>query len=1139
VTDGEGGSVTKRGVLYAPTSSGLSLTLGTSGVTEVDMGQDTGGFGQVVTGLSPQTGYSFVAFATNSIGTGYSAASTFVTTSAPSSLVVTTTSDALNPGNGLTSLRQAINYADSLSGDQTITFSSLFNTPQTITLNSSLGMLDVTKVAGLSGSITIDGPGAGLLSVSGGSATRVFYQNGGTATLSGLTVTGGAGGGGNGGGIFKKSGVLTLTDSTVSGNTGSGGGGIYEGSGTLTLTDCTVAGNTASNFGGGIEVSSGTATLTDCTVTGNSSPSGGGLFNFAGTTTLIDCTVAGNSAGNGSGLWNNRGSVTIGNSIVSGNTSSGDIDGSYSGSHNFIGVNAMGVGAMLAPLGNYGGPTQTMPPLPGSPVIGVVPANTAGTPAIDQRGLARDTTKATDIGAVETLPLVVNTTADGNIAADGTLTLRQALNLAAVDLGNETITFDPTAFNIPQTITLANGPLALSDTGGTIAISGPSAGVTISGGGLGGVFVIGGGTTASLANLTITGGGIADYGTLTLTGVTLTGNQAVGNDNQQGGGALFVGTSASAVLVNSTLVANSSIHAGGAIEDLGSVVVTDSTFTGNSAPYGGAIDTYGNVGSITAGGTIFAGDSATFGPEIYDTGPVNSLGNNLVAVTDASSGWIAGDLTGTSSAPLAARLGTLGSYGGPTRTVPLLLGSPAIGAGAAFAGISTDQRGVARPGTAPDIGAFETQTPTVTVTDVGGTYAGAAYGATGASVVGPNGTALSSFGHPDLSYTYYAGTLNAGQLATATPLGGAPSNAGNYTVVAAFTSDVVGYRNAVSPPVNFAIIQAEAMVVVTRYTVTYDGQAHAATGTATGVNGINLVADLNLDATHHFGAGSYLDAWTFHDPAGNYKDAGGTVSDAIAKVHLTVSTIVGTTDIGHGGAVPTPTVSYSGFVNGENASVITGVPTFNGLPTTSSSAGVYPITALITGLSASNYDFPTVVPATINVHPVITDIQVEWGLQSMSILNLNRDLPFSDITGFKVLFSDPVNIASSGFSLTSTANGPAYAPALVGNGQSVTSATWTVGTIGIDRLLLALQTSNITASAASTLALMGTTSLAFSVLPGDFNGDGVVSSADMVGVNAEIPLTYDVWADITGTGTVTSSDVTIVRSKIGTKLPPH
>jgi len=154
-------------------------------------------------------------------------------------------------------------------------------------------------------------------------------------------------------------------------------------------------------------------------------------------------------------------------------------------------------------------------------------------------------------------------------------------------------------------------------------------------------------------------------------------------------------------------------------------------------------------------------------------------------------------------------------------------------------------------------------------------------------------------------------------------------------------------------------------------------------------------------------------------------------------------------------------------------------------------------------------------------------------------LNLSRDLPFATITGFQVNFSDLVNITGTGLSLTSTADGPTYAPTLVGSGQSTNYASWNLPTaIGIDRLMLALDQADITATAASSLTLFGTSSLAFSVLPGDFNGDGVVSAADMTGVNNEIGQAYDVWADLYGIGKVNFSDVHKARSEIGTELPP-
>jgi hypothetical protein len=102
-------------------------------------------------------------------------------------------------------------------------------------------------------------------------------------------------------------------------------------------------------------------------------------------------------------------------------------------------------------------------------------------------------------------------------------------------------------------------------------------------------------------------------------------------------------------------------------------------------------------------------------------------------------------------------------------------------------------------------------TPSVSVTDAGGTFNTNPFPATNASVtgVGTDGT-LASFGSSTLSYSYYAGTLTtAAQVAAATPLaGGAPVDAANYTVVAHYTSNNADYTNADSCPVNFTIKQA-------------------------------------------------------------------------------------------------------------------------------------------------------------------------------------------------------------------------------------------------------------------------------------------------------------------------------------------
>src|SRR5205814_9251314 len=73
--------ITTRGVLYAPTASNANPALGGPGVTEVDDAvSSTGVFSESVSGLTPATGYSFVAFATNSVGTTYSSPVTTFTT---------------------------------------------------------------------------------------------------------------------------------------------------------------------------------------------------------------------------------------------------------------------------------------------------------------------------------------------------------------------------------------------------------------------------------------------------------------------------------------------------------------------------------------------------------------------------------------------------------------------------------------------------------------------------------------------------------------------------------------------------------------------------------------------------------------------------------------------------------------------------------------------------------------------------------------------------------------------------------------------------------------------------------------------------------------------------------------------------
>ena len=192
-------------------------------------------------------------------------------------------------------------------------------TPQTIKLSSTL---ELTETAGPE---MIDGPGASVVTISGNNAVGVFDVLGDvTATLSGLTISGGmnnqSGGGiynggmltvtnciftnntsGSEGGAIANPGTLTLTNSTIANNTAPFGGGI-DNEGTLTVNGSTLESNMANNsggYGGGIDNNDGAmATLTNTTVEMNSAVvDGGGIFNAGSSTlTITDSTLSGNSA---------------------------------------------------------------------------------------------------------------------------------------------------------------------------------------------------------------------------------------------------------------------------------------------------------------------------------------------------------------------------------------------------------------------------------------------------------------------------------------------------------------------------------------------------------------------------------------------------------------------------------------------------------------------------------------------------------------------------------------------------------------------------------------------------------------------------------------------------------------------------
>lgn len=227
------------------------------------------------------------------------------------------------------------------------------------------------------------------------------------------------------GGAIVNDGDLSITSSTLHGNTCEGlGGGILTFSGTVMIEASTISHNTADVAGGGIAHFDGTIGVLNSTLSGNAAGLlfGGGLVTFA-SVDMLHATIVLNAAGDsGGGISNLGADVTFANTIVAANTVGGspdDIAGAVTGAFSLIGNaatsggltdgvagNIVGVNPAMVfdfSLANNGGPTQTHALLCGGEAID------AGDPLLvefipyDQRGagFARISGCSVDIGAYE------------------------------------------------------------------------------------------------------------------------------------------------------------------------------------------------------------------------------------------------------------------------------------------------------------------------------------------------------------------------------------------------------------------------------------------------------------------------------------------------------------------------------------------------------------------------------------------------------------------------------------------------------------------------------------------------------------------------------------------------------------------
>jgi hypothetical protein len=275
-----------------------------------------------------------------------------------------------NDGTNHCTLRAAIEAANSHPGDDAISFDIPTTDPG---FNSTTGVFTITftsPLPDLSTNLSIDGPGAGKLTVhanaTGSNNFRVFNVTlAGTVSFSDITISGGLfNSGGSGAGIQNaNTATVNITNCVVANNFAlGGGGGISIISGTVNVSRTTFDSNGTTGGGAAIANGSGTLNTTDCTFTANSAGGGGALgaiSNNTGNTTITNCTFSSNSSGRGGALVSfGSGIVTVNNSTFTGNSATlggGGAIASLGGTTNLNNCTIIGNMAVNSPDGGAGG----------------------------------------------------------------------------------------------------------------------------------------------------------------------------------------------------------------------------------------------------------------------------------------------------------------------------------------------------------------------------------------------------------------------------------------------------------------------------------------------------------------------------------------------------------------------------------------------------------------------------------------------------------------------------------------------------------------------------------------------------------------------------------------------------------------
>jgi MBG domain (YGX type)/Domain of unknown function (DUF4214) len=845
-----------------------------------------------------------------------------ITDSTPGSFTLegggpTTNYRALTINSGVTASISGVNF----DGFDTTTDGAILDVEGTLTLDNS--QLFSSSTTGNGGGVLVNG----TLTAEG----CVFeFLSGGSECLGGAIVNNGTlnviGGGfgncsGEDGGAIGSLGAssLDVNGSLFIDNTASFvGGAIYcYGS---TITDSTITGNSASNNGGGIYLNAGTLTLTNDTIASNTTPSGSagaGVLLGLATVLLNNTIVAQNTAGSveadigtvgGPGL---NGSIDSSSShnLIGNTTVSGISDGS---SGNMIGTSGSPMNAMLNGPALNGASVVSLSLQTGSPAIGAglvadaVDPTTGDPLQFDQRGMGfpRVVNNSVDIGSFQTQSTAVASTLTVSAATGtygGTTTLSAHLTSGGSNVGGELVDFhlgsidlgEATSDNVTGIAQISNVSLTAFDAG-----------------------TFTGDITASFAGDSnfASSNGSADL-VVNPASLTITAN----NQTKVYGDALPTLTASYTGFVNG---------------DTSASLTTAPTITTTATP---ASHVSGNPYSITASAAVDSNYTISYvaGTLSVTTAPLTITADNQTKVYGAALPTLTASYTGFVNGDTSASLTTAPTIVTTATAASHVPGSPySITASSA---VDTDYTisyvaGSLSVTTAPLTITANNQTkvygaalPTLTAS-----YTGFVNGDTSASLATP----------PTLVSTATAASHVAGSPYAITASGAIDAD---YTI-----SYVAG---------NLSVTTAPLTITANSFTIAFGQNNPTLTASYSGfVNGdtsASLTTPVSLSTVPSMTIpGVYnIFATGAADPDYSITENLGELTITQAQLTITVNSLSKV----YGAALPTLTVSYAGFINGDTPADLSTLPTITTTATAVSDVSGSPYSITASGAVDPNY----------------------------------------------------------------------------------------------------------------------------------------------------------------------------------------